>query len=234
MTHEWGSAPEFVGPRHELRERLLLDLFRSGNPGARVLNAGAGTGSFSLRLADLGFEVTSVDASSAAVEILRERVPGDVAQADVTALPFADATFDAAVLGEVLEHIEGDRAALAEVARVLRPGGMLAVSVPANPERFGPSDRWAGHVRRYSRRELLDACGAAAFTVERCRAWGFPFAALYHRYLYERRLDRHGSAAPRRWERPALAVLSAVLQLDRLFVGVDRGALGYLLLATRD
>ena len=234
MTHEWGSAPEFVGPRHELREKLLLDLFRSGSPGPRVLNAGAGTGSFSLRLAENGFDVTSVDASSAAVEVLRRRVPGEVAQADVTTLPFADAAFDAAVLGEVLEHVEDDRGALEEVARVLRPGGVLAVSVPADPKRFGPSDRWAGHVRRYSRQELLSACEAGGFTVERCRAWGFPFAALYHRYLYERRLDRHGASAPRRWERPALAVFSAILQVDRLFVGVERGALGYLLLATRD
>ena len=234
MTHEWGSAPEFVGPRHELRETLLLDLFRSGSPGPRVLNAGAGAGSFSLRLAENGFDVTSVDASSAAVEVLRGRVPGEVAQADVTALPFADATFDAAVLGEVLEHVEDDRGALEEVARVLRPGGVLAVSVPADPKRFGPSDRWAGHVRRYSRQELLGACEAGGFTVERCRAWGFPVAALYHRYLYERRLDRHGASAPRRWERPALALLSAILQVDRLFVGVEQGALGYLLLATRD
>ena len=232
--HEWGSAPEFVGPRHELREKLLLDLFRSGSPGPRVLNAGAGAGSFSLRLAENGFDVTSVDASSAAVEVLRGRVTGEVARADVTALPFADAAFDAAVLGEVLEHVEDDRGALEEVARVLRPGGVLAVSVPADPKRFGPSDRWAGHVRRYSRQELLSACEAGGFTVERCRAWGFPFAALYHRYLYERRLDRHGASAPRRWERPALAVLSAILQVDRLFVGVERGALGYLLLATRD
>jgi ubiquinone/menaquinone biosynthesis C-methylase UbiE len=232
--HEWGSAPEFVGPRHELREKLLLDLFRSGSPGPRVLNAGAGAGSFSLRLAENGFDVTSVDTSSAALEVLRGRVTGEVTRADVTALPFADAAFDAAVLGEVLEHVEDDRGALEEVARVLRPGGVLAVSVPADPKRFGPSDRWAGHVRRYARQELLGACEASGFTVERCRAWGFPFAALYHRYLYERRLDRHGASAPRRWERPALTVLSAILQVDRLFVGVERGALGYLLLATRD
>jgi ubiquinone/menaquinone biosynthesis C-methylase UbiE len=234
VTHEWGSAPEFVGPRHELRERLLLELFRSGDPGRRVLNAGAGGGSFSLRLAESGFEVTSVDASPAAAEILRGRVPGEVAQADVADLPFGDATFDAAVLGEVLEHVEDDRGALTEVARVLRPAGLLAVSVPANPERFGPSDRWAGHVRRYTREGLLDACEAGGFEIERCRAWGFPFSALYHRYLYERRLDRQGAAAPRRRERPALAVLSAVLQVDRLFVGVETGALGYLLLARRD
>jgi SAM-dependent methyltransferase len=232
--HEWGTAPEFVGPRHQLRERLLLDLFLSASPGPSVLNAGAGQGSFSLRLARLGFEVTSVDESAAAVEVLRRRLRGRVELADVAALPFADESFDAAVLGEVLEHVPDDEGALSEVARVLRPGGILAVSVPGNPARFGPSDRWAGHLRRYSRRMLVDACERSGFGVQRCVAWGFPLSALYHRHLYERRLDRHGAAPPRLWERPALAVLSLLLQVDRLFVGVERGALGYLLLAKRD
>jgi SAM-dependent methyltransferase len=232
-AHEWGTAPEFVGPRHELRERLLLDLFISGRPGRRVLNAGAGQGTFSLRLAERGFDVTSADASPAAVAVLEERVGGDVAQADVTDLPFGDETFDAAVLGEVLEHIADDVAALREVARVVRPDGVLAVSVPADPARFGPSDRWAGHVRRYTKPLLIGACEESGFGVVRCVGWGFPVSALYHRHLYERRLDRQGSAAPRRWERLALGVLSAALQVDRLFVGVERGALGYLLLAKR-
>jgi SAM-dependent methyltransferase len=232
-AHEWGTAPEFVGPRHELRERLLLDVFLSGLPGRRVLNAGAGQGTFSLRLAERGFDVTTADASPAAVAVLEERVGGEVVQADVTDLPFADETFDAAVLGEVLEHIPDDSAALREVARVVRPEGVLAVSVPADPARYGPSDRWAGHVRRYTRPLLVGACDESGFSVVRCVGWGFPVSALYHRHLYERRLDRQGSASPRRWERLALGILSAALQVDRLFVGVERGALGYLLLAKR-
>lgn len=233
-AHEWGTAPEFVGPRHELRERLLLDLFLSGSPGPKVLNAGAGQGSFSARLAERGFEVTSVDASAAAVAVLEQRVAGDVAQADVTDLPFADEAFDAAVLGEVLEHVPDDSAALREVARVVRPHGLLALSVPADPTRFGPSDRWAGHLRRYSREMLVRVCEEGGFRARRCMPWGFPVSALYHRHLYERRLDRHGAAPPRRWERPALALLSLLLQVDRLFVGIERGALGYLLVASRD
>lgn len=231
--HEWGTAPDFVGPRHALRERLLLDVFLGGEPGPRVLNAGAGQGTFSKLLEERGFEVTSVDESEAAVELLSGRVRGDARQADVTALPFAAASFDAAVLGEVLEHVPDDVAALREVARVLRPGGAVALSVPAGA-RLGPSDRWAGHQRRYTRGQLIDACERGGLRVERCVGWGFPFSALYHRHLYERRLDRHGAAPPRRWERPALAALALLLQVDRLFVGVERGALGYLALATRD
>jgi SAM-dependent methyltransferase len=231
--HEWGTAPDFVGPRHALRERLLLDLLLSANPGPQVLNAGAGQGTFSKRLEERGFDVTSVDDSEAAVEVLCRRLAGEVRRADVASLPFADENFDAAVLGEVLEHVPDDAAALREVARVLRPGGVVAISVPAG-EQLGPSDRWAGHFRRYNRARLLDLCANASLRVHRCVAWGFPFSALYHRHLYERRLDRHGAAPPRRWERPALAVLGLVLQVDRLFVGVERGALGYLVLAARD
>lgn len=232
-THTWGTAPEFVGPRHELRERLLLDLFLSASPGRTVLDAGAGQGTLSIKLAKLGFEVTSADASKAAVKVLRDRAPGRVAEADVTSLPFEDESFDAAVLGEVLEHVEDDRQALAEVARVLRPRGVLALSVPADPKLYGPSDRWAGHVRRYTRPALLEACSAAGLTVHRCVGWGFPVSRLYHRHLYERYLGRRGPAAPQPRQRPLVTLVGALLQLDRLFVGVERGALGYLLLATR-
>jgi SAM-dependent methyltransferase len=232
-THEWGTAPEFVGPRHELRERLLLDLLLSARPGPEVLDAGAGQGTLSLKLAELGFEVTSTDAAAAAVEVLQQRVGERVVRADLTSLPFEDESFDAAVLGEVLEHIEDDRAALAEISRVLRPRGVLALSVPANPKLFGPSDEWAGHVRRYTRPALLEACSAAGFTVNRCVGWGFPVSRLYHRHVYERYLDRRGPARPERRHGPLLALLGVLLQLDRLFVGVERGALGYLALATR-
>jgi SAM-dependent methyltransferase len=232
-AHEWGTAPEFIGPRHELREQLLLDLFLSASPGPQVLDAGAGQGTMSLRLERLGFEVTSTDVSGTAVDMLRERLGGDVEQASVTDLPFADASFDGAVLGEVLEHVEDDGSALAEIARVLGPGGALALSVPANPKLFGPSDEWAGHVRRYTRPALLEACAGAGLIVNRCVGWGFPFSRLYHRHVYERYLDRHGPAGPGVRHRPLVAAVGAILRVDRLFVGVERGALGYLLLATR-
>ena len=231
--HEWGTAPEFVGPRHELRERLLLDLFLSASPGPEILDAGAGQGTMSARLERLGYDVTSTDISESAVEVLRSRLAGPVAKASVTDLPFGDESFDGVVLGEVLEHVEDDRAALAEVARVLRRDGVLAASVPANPALHGPSDEWAGHVRRYTRPALIDACTSAGLTVDQCLGWGFPFSRLYHRHVYERYLDRHGPAPPGGRHRPLVGVVGALLQVDRLFVGVERGALGYLLLATR-
>ena len=232
-AHEWGTAPEFVGPRHELRERLLLDLFLAAGPGPDVLDAGAGQGTLSAKLAALGFDVTSTDASPAAVAFLRDHAPGHVLEADVTSLPFEGASFDAAVLGEVLEHVEEDGVALVEIARVLRPRGVLALSVPANPRLYGRSDVWAGHVRRYTRPALITACTSAGFVVERCLGWGFPVSRLYHRHVYERYLDRRGPAPPAGRQQPLVRLLGGLLQLDRLFVGVERGALGYLALARK-
>jgi SAM-dependent methyltransferase len=232
-THEWGSAPDFVGPRHELRERLLLRLFLEAQPGRRVLNAGAGQGSFTERLERLGFEVTSADPSPAAAGVLLARVRGTVVRAPLEALPFPDASFDAVVVGEVLEHVEDDAGGLREAVRVLAPGGVIAISVPRNPAWFGASDRWAGHVRRYTRETLAAAVADGGLELERLEPWGFPVSALYHRLAYDRHVARHGAAEPRAWQRPALALLAAALQTDRLFVGRERGALGYLALARR-
>jgi len=115
----------------------------------------------------------------------------------------------------------------------VQPRDGAAVPVPANPNYFGPSDRWAGHVRRYTRERLLEAIASAGFTVERCDAWGFPVSTLYHRYVYDPRLARRGTAPPGRGSYPALAALGLLLEVDRLFVGVERGALGYLVLARK-
>jgi SAM-dependent methyltransferase len=148
----------------------------------------------------------------------------------MTHLPFEDGSFDAVVGGEVIEHIEDDFRAVSEGARVLRSGGVLALSVPAHPKWFGPSDRWAGHARRYSRRRLHDVIAKSGLTLESIRPWGFPVSALYHRVFYDQRAA--ALASDHRDRGAALFVLRCALQVDRLFVGVERGCLGYLALAS--
>ncbi len=173
----------------------------------------------------------STDLSPSAVAVLETRVRGEVVRADLTALPFSDGTFDAVVAGEVLEHIDDEQGALAEVGRVLRPAGVMAASVPAHPEWFGHSDRWAGHVRRYTRETLSQALESAGFGVDEVRPWGFPMSALYHRAVYDKRAA--ALAEDGREHAVAKRLLRAVLLVDRLFVGVERGCLGYLALARR-
>jgi SAM-dependent methyltransferase len=233
VAHVWGSTPEFVGPRHALRERLLFSLFVRGEPGRKVLNAGAGQGSFTQLLEHEGYDVTSMDLSPPAVALLRERVHGPVVAGDVANMPFEDSAFDAVILGEVLEHIVQDDQALRETSRVLKPGGVVAISVPADSLPFGPAAEWAGHVRHYSEQELRSLCVEAGLEIEAFTAWGFPACSFYHRHLYEPRLRRHGATRASQSPRLFSTVLSGVLQVDRLFVGVRRGAVGWLVLARR-
>jgi SAM-dependent methyltransferase len=91
----------------------------------RVLDAGCGTGEFAERLQrELGTHVQAIDLSARMVELTAQRgVPAEVA--DIQALPFADGEFDVAVANWVLYHVEDLDRGLAELARVLRPGGAL-------------------------------------------------------------------------------------------------------------
>ena len=120
------------------------------------------------------FRSAPVSGMLAAIRAEGEAAPPAAAtalSADATRLPFADGSFDAVIAAEILEHVPDDAAALAEVARVLRPGGTVAVTVPAwLPERIC----WAlsseyhevpgGHVRIFTRAELTAKLTAAGLT----------------------------------------------------------------------
>jgi len=75
-------------------------------------------------------------------------------RADACSLPFADNSLDAITSANLLEHLPDDERALAELARVLRPGGRGVIVVPAGPRTYDYYDRFLGHQRRYARAEL--------------------------------------------------------------------------------
>jgi len=143
-------------------------------PGDRVLDLGCGAGRHAFEALRRGATVVALDADAAELRGVQEmaaamHAAGEVpagaqartACADATAMPFPDGAFDRVIAAEVLEHIPADQRALQEIARVLRPGGQLAVTVPAwLPERicWGLSADYhnvpGGHVRIYTRAEL--------------------------------------------------------------------------------
>jgi 2-polyprenyl-3-methyl-5-hydroxy-6-metoxy-1,4-benzoquinol methylase len=95
-----------------------------------LLDAGCGEGRLSRRLAKAGFAVVGVDAAPALLRSAREQDPdGDYRVADVTSLPFADASFDVVASFMVLQDVSDHETAIREAARVLRPGGAFCVAI---------------------------------------------------------------------------------------------------------
>jgi SAM-dependent methyltransferase len=140
--------------------------------GRRVLEVGSGTGNITRFLCSDGREVTATDIVSAYRSEL-ERLFGDnpkvrVEKFDLTARTpdafFID-PFDSVVCLNVLEHIEDDLFALAQIRDSLAPDGKLALLVPAHQFLYGEFDRAIGHFRRYERRELAGKLKKAGFIV---------------------------------------------------------------------
>jgi len=75
---------------------------------------------------------------------------------------------DCVYTSNVLEHIENDLEALQSIRKTIKPGGRLAIYVPALPMLFSDLDRKVGHFRRYKKKELITKVQAAGFTVEKC------------------------------------------------------------------
>ena len=150
------------------RRRIVMEVARSlrlPEP-ARVLDAGCGSGRNMEELAALG-EVVGLEPSEASLAAARARDVGRVVHGSLERAPFDDGEFDLATALDVIEHIDDDRGALAELRRVVRPGGFLLVTVPAYPWLWGPHDEANHHRRRYTRRALLGAAASAGWTPRR-------------------------------------------------------------------
>ncbi len=118
------ATPERSGPRREFMLAALA-------PPARVLDVGCGAGWFTAELAAAGFDVVGVEVAPEPLRRARERFGElEFVLAGEDELPFASRSFDGVWLGEVLEHVQDGIGLLAELARVLVPGGRLALSTP--------------------------------------------------------------------------------------------------------
>jgi len=136
--------------RREAALQFVRD-FRPGDGPVRILDAGCGTGALLECLArERGTNVYGADLAVEALAFSRGRGRRGLVQADLIALPFRADTFDIVTALDVVEHVEADTAALAEIRRVLKPGGILVMSVPAYAFLWSSHDEALHHKRRYT------------------------------------------------------------------------------------
>ncbi len=143
--------------RSVLKQRKVAEIQAALGPtdGLRCLDLGSDNGVVSLLLRERGGRWASADLTEEAVSAIRGLVDGDVHLVDGAHLPFPDREFDRVVVVDMLEHVPDDRRFLAEVARVLRPGGRLVVNTPhlkktalrAARHALGQTDEKHGHLR---------------------------------------------------------------------------------------
>jgi SAM-dependent methyltransferase len=184
----------FLG-RRRLFLRLLEQRFPPDARPIDVLDFGCGTGAFLEHLDRFG-TVSAVDADPSAVAFCHTRGRSEVTLVPPGApLPFRDGAFDLVTTLDVIEHVDDDVAALAELRRVLRPGGRLLVAVPAFMFLWGKQDEVSHHRRRYTAPTLRRALADAGFGVDRMSYFNMilfpPIAAVR---LGRRLLRRPGSA----------------------------------------
>ena len=113
----------------------------------------------------------------------RGLTPGSGICASAVALPFRDGSFDAVGAFDVIEHCRSEDEVVAELSRVLAPGGRLLVSVPAYQWAWTDHDVRAGHHRRYTRPRLVAAVERAGLSVRRCT---YGFAGVFPMFAAER------------------------------------------------
>ncbi len=176
MLHEWLLVHHrtetnywwFVNKRRLARMLLARHAARRGV----VLEAGCGGGLFSSELVRDGWRVISGDLSPAAAHFAHEQgVPEALAFDANAGWPVADASVDAVVMLDMLEHVKDDLGALREVRRVLRPGGVAILTVPAYQFLYSSWDEYNEHFRRYTARGLARTARAAGLEVERSSYW---------------------------------------------------------------
>lgn len=151
------------------RRHLLASQLRRLTPG-RALDIGAAGGGNTRVLRDGGWSAVSVEYNEDGTMLARDRGLVTV-RADAVALPFTDRTVDLVAAFDVLEHIEDDSAALAEIARVMRPGATLLVTVPCDMSLWSAHDTACDHYRRYSREMLRSLIQESGLLVERLWSW---------------------------------------------------------------
>lgn len=197
------------------RRRLAVALLDDASTDtARLLDAGCGAGALLAELAARGHAV-GIDVAAPAIAITARRGPYALAQADARDLPFQAGVFDAVMLCDVLEHIDDDARALMEAARVLRPGGVVIMTLPALNLLWSDHDEALGHHRRYHPADVSRMLRAAQLSVEKT---SFGLFFLFPIALILRPLQR--LFARRRKRPPETGIIRVPGFLNRLLIGL--------------
>lgn len=219
QCHEFFTAVQDESFWFKARNRLIIDLLRRYAADLQsLIEVGCGTG-FVLQAIHEAFPVARLVGLEPQAEGLAEAARRlssaiELREGDVRHLDGAE-VFDAVCAFDVLEHIEDDRAALAALAHLTRPGGFVFLTVPQHPWLWGAADELAQHRRRYRRGDLEGIAAAAGLDVILSTSFVF---VLLPAMLATRRLRLVRPEQEQQLPRPLGAVFERILDGERWLI----------------
>jgi ubiquinone/menaquinone biosynthesis C-methylase UbiE len=205
-----------------LHGHVRRELEAAGLPArARILDAGCGTGGLSLRLstAHPEWNLSAIDFSALACDLARRRCgPAvDVRQASITALPFADETFDAVMPVDVISQVDDAVGAINECFRVAKRGALVIVNVPAYMWMWSYHDDACQTKYRYTRAEIRALLRQAGFREPRITHWNsLTFPAIWAKRRFFR--TPADTSDVKRYPLPIEAGFSAAMGIEHAVI----------------
>ena len=172
-TREW-----YPSPRYLLRRKLIVKSLKSINcAGKSILEIGYGAGDTLCTYSKLGMEVYGYDYSELAKKeatkrLLKSKISGGVKLYCTQEEAFSR-QYDVLAACEVLEHMEDDEAMLKTWNNLIKQNGHIIITVPSRMKKWCLNDVWAGHYRRYEKKELINKLSQAGFSP--VNFWSYPF-----------------------------------------------------------
>jgi SAM-dependent methyltransferase len=188
---------------------------------ARILDAGCGTGGLILRLrpSQPEWSFAGIDFMPIACELARKRCGPDVdiRVASITGLPFQDQSFDAVVSADVVCQVDNPEVAAAEFFRVLRPGGIVVINVPAYMWMWSYHDDSCQTKHRYTRPEIEELLRGAGFEGRRTTHWNaLPFPLVWARRKLFR--TRHDTSDVKLYPAPIEAGFNGLMAIEHAWL----------------
>lgn len=190
----------YLGARAEVLATVIGPL--CAVPKCRVVDFGAGIGSILARI-DRGAARLGIEGEWELARAGHERHGLDFVVADLAgSIPLASHSADVVVALDVIEHLDDDRGALAEIRRVLKPAGRLVVSVPAFQSLWSRHDELHHHKRRYSKRGLRELVTSSGFTCNRVTYFNSLLFPLVYASRMLERMSSGNRGGPTDYDKP--------------------------------
>lgn len=158
----------------QARKDIIIKLIDKIDKKSKVLEVGCSGGPLIKSLTNIGCpHVYGIDVSESSIQLCKKRGIKTAFVMDGAKTTFDDETFDIIIASDVLEHIKKDRLALSEWRRILTPGGMLIIFVPAFNFLWSEHDIINKHYKRYSRKDLMHTLQKSGFFIKRSSYWNF-------------------------------------------------------------